>query len=86
MTVPRNRRDWLRGVAGLTLGGAALAAPMRGAAAGASGKWDSLAAHYDVAPGFINLENAYYGIMPTPVADDFKRNIDYLNRCLLYTI
>nr|WP_315213068.1 aminotransferase class V-fold PLP-dependent enzyme [uncultured Duganella sp.] len=80
MTIPRNRRDWLRGVAGLTLGGTALAAPMRGAAAGASGKWDSLAAHYDVAPGFINLENAYYGIMPTPVADDFKRNIDYLNR------
>ncbi|USX23574.1 aminotransferase class V-fold PLP-dependent enzyme [Oxalobacteraceae bacterium OTU3REALA1] len=81
ITAPRNRRDWLRGVAGLTLGGAALAAPMRGSAAtGASGKWDSLAAHYDVAPDFINLENAYYGIMPTPVADDFKRNIDYLNR------
>ncbi|USX17162.1 aminotransferase class V-fold PLP-dependent enzyme [Oxalobacteraceae bacterium OTU3CAMAD1] len=80
-TLTRNRRDWLRGVAGLTLGGVALASPLRGSAAvGASGKWDSLAAHYDVAPEFVNLENAYYGIMPTPVADDFKRNIDYLNR------
>lgn len=85
MTIPtQNRRGWLRGIAGLTLGGVGLAAPMRaaaaGAEAGASGIWDSLAAQYDVAPDFINLENAYYGIMATPVADDFKRNIDYLNR------
>ncbi|USX29420.1 aminotransferase class V-fold PLP-dependent enzyme [Oxalobacteraceae bacterium OTU3CINTB1] len=81
ITLPRNRRHWLRDVAGLALGGVGLAAAPRGAAATeASGKWESLAAHYDVAPDFINLENAYYGIMPTPVADDFKRNIDTLNR------
>lgn len=81
ITLSRNRRHWLRDVAGLALGGVGLAASTRGAAAiEASGKWEGLAAHYDVAPDFINLENAYYGVMPTPVADDFKRNIDYLNR------
>ncbi|WP_432378218.1 aminotransferase class V-fold PLP-dependent enzyme [Duganella sp. P38] len=74
------RRNWLRGVAGLSLGGVSLAAPLRGIAAGATDQWTRMAANYDIAPDFINLENAYYGIMPTPVAEDFKRNIDYLNR------
>jgi isopenicillin-N epimerase len=33
-----------------------------------------------VSRDFINLENAYYGIMSRPVSDEFKRNIDVLNR------
>lgn len=78
-TNQHRRRNLLRTAAGLSLGAAAIAPGAR-AAAPAPGRADSLASSYDVAPDFINLENGYYGIMPTPVADDFKRNIDYLNR------
>ena len=42
--------------------------------------WRKVADHYEVSPDFINLENAYYGIMSKPVSEDFKRNIDLLNR------
>jgi isopenicillin-N epimerase len=42
--------------------------------------WATMAAQYEVSPDFINLENAYYGIMAKPVMADFKRNIDKLNR------
>lgn len=42
--------------------------------------WREIRSHYDVSGDFINLENAYYGIMTRAVADDFKRNIDRLNR------
>jgi selenocysteine lyase/cysteine desulfurase len=77
-TLPR--RNWLRHIAGLTAGGVSLVSPLQTIAATTSGsQWDRLAAAYTVAPDFINLENAYYGIMPAPVAEDYKRNIDYLN-------
>lgn len=42
--------------------------------------WEGVARNYDIAGDFVNLENAYYGIMARTVAEDFKRNIDYLNR------
>jgi selenocysteine lyase/cysteine desulfurase len=42
--------------------------------------WDGLARYYDVDTGIVNLENAYYGVMARPVLEDYKRNIDYLNR------
>jgi isopenicillin-N epimerase len=42
--------------------------------------WKTVGAHYDVSRAFINLENGYYGIMTGAVSDDFKRNIDKLNR------
>ena len=42
--------------------------------------WTKIASHYDTSAGFTNLENAYYGIMAAPVAHDFKRNIDILNK------
>lgn len=42
--------------------------------------WREIRSHYDVSGNFINLENAYYGIMTRAVADDFKRHIDRLNR------
>lgn len=41
--------------------------------------WQGIAANYRVSPDFLNLENAYYGIMAKPVLEDFKRNIDFLN-------
>jgi len=83
-----NRRTMLHtlaAVAGGALHGAAQARGARSAAPGvppAAGTvdWNWLAGQYDLAPGTINLENAYYGIMARPVLDDFKRNIDYLNR------
>lgn len=69
------RRKLLRTAAGLSLGGAALPWPAAAAADDAG-----LGASYDVAADVVNLENAYYGVMARPVLDDYKRNLDYLNR------
>ncbi|MBQ5946188.1 aminotransferase class V-fold PLP-dependent enzyme [Massilia sp. ST3] len=74
------RRTWLRSAAGLALGGTAAGASAVDELWPPGKEWDRLAASYDVAPGFANLENGYYGIMARPVAEDFKRNIDVLNR------
>lgn len=70
------RRKLLRTAAGLSIGSAALPWPAAAAAPGAAG----LGASYDVAGDIVNLENAYYGIMARPVLEDYKRNLDYLNR------
>jgi isopenicillin-N epimerase len=84
-----NRRAFLRGSAAAALtatsGWAAQAAttaaqPAAPAAADDEAYWREVAGHYDVSRDFINLENAYYGIMSRPVSDEFKRNIDVLNR------
>lgn len=64
------RRSLLCTAAGLTLGAPALSAHAAAVAA----------SDYDVAGDIVNLENAYYGIMARPVLDDYKRNLDYLNR------
>lgn len=83
MTIPNlNRRTLLCGAAGLALGahGAAPAAPAAAAAGTDAVDWDALARHYDVAPEFVNLENAYLGIMARPVLEAFKRNVDLVNR------
>lgn len=77
------RRKLLGAAAGLTAlttlttSGAAPSVPSTPAT---SADWDAIADSYDLAGDFINLENAYYGIMARPVAEEFKRNIDYLNR------
>jgi len=68
------RRTLLRTAAGLALGSGALGGPA--VAADDPG----LGASYDVASDIVNVENAYYGIMARPVLDDYKRNLDYLNR------
>lgn len=73
------RRSLLCSAAGLTLGGASLArAGDSGSKAAPAG--DEPGASYDVAGDIVNLENAYYGIMARPVLEDYKRNLDYLNR------
>lgn len=72
-----NRRRLLgaaAGLSGLAAGGTAHGAPS------SAQDWERVAQSYDVASDFVNLENGYYGIMARPVAQDFKRNIDYLNR------
>lgn len=77
-----HRRKLLRSAAGLALGGAAMRANAQAKpqARLTSQEWDALASEYEVASEFANLENGYYGIMARPVAEEFKRNIDYLNR------
>lgn len=83
-----NRRAFLQSSAAAALaathGMAAQAAtptlPSSPAAADDEAYWREVAGHYDVSREFTNLENAYYGIMSRPVADEFKRNIDLLNR------
>jgi isopenicillin-N epimerase len=42
--------------------------------------WREIGKLYDVAPDYVNLENGYFGVMTRPVADEYKRNIDYLNK------
>ncbi|MDY7581814.1 aminotransferase class V-fold PLP-dependent enzyme [Pseudomonas sp. CCI3.1] len=42
--------------------------------------WHAIAERYDVAPGPINLENGYFGRMTRDVAQDYQRNIDFINR------
>ena len=80
MHITKNsRRGWLRNAVGLAVGAPGLLAAARSSAT-AKADWQGLAASYEAAPDFVNLENAYFGIMPLPVMEDFKRNIDYLNR------
>lgn len=42
--------------------------------------WQGIAARYDVEPGPVNLENGYFGRMTREVMDDYRRNIEYVNR------
>lgn len=81
------RRKLLGAAAGWTAGWTALtgtaataaaAAPLGAASGGVD--WEAVAQSYDIAGDFINLENAYYGIMPRALIEDYKRNMDYLNR------
>jgi selenocysteine lyase/cysteine desulfurase len=72
-----SRRKLLGAGAGLT---ALAAGGISDAAPSSDADWEAIAQSYDIAGDFTNLENAYYGIMARPVAEDFKRNIDYLNR------
>jgi isopenicillin-N epimerase len=42
--------------------------------------WRAVARQYQVSPGFLNLENGYYGIMPEPVRRAYHHNVDQLNQ------
>ena len=42
--------------------------------------WHDIAERYDIAPGPINLENGYFGRMTRGVAQEYQRNIDFINR------
>ena len=42
--------------------------------------WHSIAERNDVAAGPVNLENGYFGRMTRGVAQDYQRNIDFINR------
>ena len=81
MTDTLTRRTFLHGSAIAALATAHdLRAQTQAPAPDDEAYWSKIAAHYDVSGDFINLENAYYGIMSRQVSDDFKRNIDILNR------
>lgn len=80
MTDTLNRRAFLHGSAIAALAATGDLRAQTQPAADDESYWRTVAARYDVSDEFINLENAYYGIMGRQVADDFKRNIDLLNR------
>ncbi|UTY59602.1 aminotransferase class V-fold PLP-dependent enzyme [Massilia sp. erpn] len=46
--------------------------------------WDGIAAQYDVAPGYVNLEHGYFGAMARPVMEEYKRQIELLNTSNTY--
>jgi len=78
-----NRRTLLHTMAVLAGGATPLmAAAQEGPPLRVNGRvdWERLARHYELAGDMVNLENAYYGIMARPVMDEYRRNIEYLNR------
>jgi len=79
-----SRRKLLGAVAGLTALAASAAKAASASSPATDADWERIAQSYDVAGDFINLENGYYGVMARPVAEEFKRNIDYLNRYSSY--
>ncbi|MFC7908221.1 aminotransferase class V-fold PLP-dependent enzyme [Streptomyces nigra] len=48
--------------------------------------WRHVARQYRVSDDFINLENGYYGIMPTAVLDAYRRNVERLNSLNSYLL
>ena len=42
--------------------------------------WQRVAAQYRVSDKVINLEAGYWGVMPAPVADEYARHIERVNR------
>ena len=42
--------------------------------------WHAITQRYDLAPGPINLENGYFGRMTRGVAQDYERQVDFINR------
>ncbi|MET0370884.1 MAG: aminotransferase class V-fold PLP-dependent enzyme [Sphingobium sp.] len=42
--------------------------------------WARIAALYDLPPGIVQLENAYWGAMARPVLDDYVANVTRVNR------
>ncbi|MGC5701382.1 aminotransferase class V-fold PLP-dependent enzyme [Pseudomonas sp. NFXW11] len=42
--------------------------------------WQAIARQFDLEPGPINLENGYFGRMSRRVAEDYQRNIQWVNR------
>jgi isopenicillin-N epimerase len=41
--------------------------------------WQGIASCYRISHGLTNLENGYWGVMPQPVLDAYKANIDRVN-------
>ncbi|MGY2173531.1 aminotransferase class V-fold PLP-dependent enzyme [Pseudomonas gingeri] len=42
--------------------------------------WQTVAQRYDVEPGPLNLENGYFGRMSRRVIEDYRHNIEFINR------
>ncbi len=75
-----DRRALLAGAVALPL--AAHAALPTGAPKGPDDErwWRAVAAHYDVNPDIIQLENGNWGIMARPVMAAYERNVERVNR------
>ncbi|WP_040840816.1 aminotransferase class V-fold PLP-dependent enzyme [Nocardia brevicatena] len=48
--------------------------------------WTRVASQFPTTPGVVNLENGYYGIMPTPVRQAYLANMDRLNESNSYLL
>lgn len=48
--------------------------------------WKKVAAQFQPDRSFINLENGYYGIMPSPIFDNYLQNTQRLNRLNSYLL
>lgn len=75
------RRTFVGGSLGLALGAEATALPARAAVHAADDEafWGAVASQYQLAPGPVNLENGYCGMMARPVLEDYLRQVSYVN-------
>lgn len=48
--------------------------------------WKRVAAQFQPDPSFTNLENGFYGIMPTPIYESYLQNTQRLNRLNSYLL
>lgn len=46
--------------------------------------WQELQAMYQLSPDFVNIENGYYGVLPMPILEAYKKHIDELNNTFSY--
>jgi isopenicillin-N epimerase len=76
-----SRREMIGAMsAGAALGGgAAQAVVPPGAAPTDTAYWRGIAAHYDLPPGVIQLENGNWGMMARPVAEAYVRKLEMVN-------
>lgn len=46
--------------------------------------WKEIQDLYHISQDFINLENGYYGVLPTPILEKYKKHIDDINAVFSY--
>ena len=77
-----NRRTFVKGAVGATAAAAAAGAQALSASSPQTADIDlkTLPDLWDVDRSIANLENAYWGVMPRPVYDDYLEQTAFLNR------
>lgn len=81
MLFMKNRREFLKAAgSSIVVGGAIRSSTIAAVATAESSEETSFTKWYDVDRSITNLENGYWNIMAKPVADEYFRNLTYVNR------
>ena len=76
-----DRRTMLGAAAAMPIASPAFTAP---AGPHDEAGWLAIAGQYDLPPGIIQLENAYWGAMARPVREEYQRQVERVNRLSSY--